>query len=283
VATLTAQTKPSGITHFKRVATHYGVSNKFCHTGLSAIVPQFGQNQPVVDGNPEAESNSLLAKVKGFFQNHSIGTLLLIGLPLLATVLATFAFRAILKKTSDSNAASPAGDAQLEQEVGALLKQKKVTVATAESCTGGLVSSRLTNVSGSSDYTKLNLVTYSSEDKIRILGVQKEAIEKHTAASEEVARQMAIGAKRVAKTQFALSTTGFVGPDESAKEENPYGFAYIGIAYEPKYEPGQVVSDVIQVKLDAPCNREEAKRLFSQAALALLKSKLEQYPDPPSP
>jgi nicotinamide-nucleotide amidase len=222
-----------------------------------------------------------MAKAKSFFQNHSIGTLLLIGLPILATVLATFAFRAILKKSSDATATSPTGDAQLEQEVGGLLKQKKITITTAESCTGGLVSSRLTNVSGSSDYTKLNLVTYSSEDKVRILGVQKEAIEKYTVASEEVARQMAIGAKRFAKTQFALSTTGFVGPDASAKEDNPYGFAYIGIAYEPKYEPGQVVSDVIQVKLDAPCTREEAKRLFSQAALALLKSKLEQYPDPP--
>jgi PncC family amidohydrolase len=279
MATLTAQPTPYGITRFKPVATATGRSPDRS--------PQFGQtptdpvSQPALE-TTSPESNSILAKLKGMFQNHSIKTLLLIGLPILATVITTFALKSILNKSSNSVTSAP-GDSQLEQEVGSLLRQKKVTVATAESCTGGLVSSRLTNVSGSSDYTKLNLVTYSSEDKVRILGVQQKAIDEFSAASEEVARQMAVGAKRVAKTDFAISTTGFVGADASAKEENPYGFAYIGIAYEPRFEPKQVVSDVIQVKLDRPCSREEAKRLFSQAALALLKSKLAKYPDPPPP
>ena len=79
----------------------------------------------------------------------------------------------------------------LEQELAQLLTEKKLTIATAESCTGGLVSSKLTDVSGSSEFVKLNFVTYSNEAKHEILGVSNEILEKYGAVSEECAEAMA--------------------------------------------------------------------------------------------
>ena len=89
------------------------------------------------------------------------------------------------------------GEKTLEEVIAGLLTEKKLTIAVAESCTGGLITNRLTDVSGSSDYLERGLVTYSNEAKISMLGVPAEIIEKHGAVSEETARLMAEGVRKL--------------------------------------------------------------------------------------
>src|SRR6185295_16987885 len=96
----------------------------------------------------------------------------------------------------------------LESVVGRNLKDKGFTVATAESCTGGLVSKRLTDIPGSSAYVKLNVVTYANDAKHDLLGVSQEILEKHGAVSSECAEAMAAGVRKLANTSFGLSVTG---------------------------------------------------------------------------
>ena len=104
------------------------------------------------------------------------------------------------------------GEQTLEDVIAGLLIEKKLTIAVAESCTGGLITSRLTDVSGSSDYLERGLVTYSNAAKISMLGVPAEVIEKHGAVSEETARLMAEGVRKLAGTDLGLSSTGIAGP-----------------------------------------------------------------------
>ena len=104
------------------------------------------------------------------------------------------------------------GEKTLEEVIAGLLTEKKLTIAVAESCTGGLITNRLTDVSGSSDYLERGLVTYSNAAKISMLGVPAEVIEKHGAVSEETARLMAEGVRKIAGTDLGLSSTGIAGP-----------------------------------------------------------------------
>lgn len=117
----------------------------------------------------------------------------------------------------------------MEEAVGDLLRQKGATLAIAESCTGGLIAHKMTNVSGSSDYFLFSGVTYSNEAKIKVLGVSKETLKQHGAVSEETAREMAEGARRIAGADYAVSTTGIAGP-EGGTSEKPVGTVCIGIA-----------------------------------------------------
>ncbi|KAA5535962.1 CinA family nicotinamide mononucleotide deamidase-related protein [Paenimyroides baculatum] len=100
----------------------------------------------------------------------------------------------------------------LFNEVVLLLKQSGLTIATAESCTGGSIAQKLTSVEGSSGYFKGSAVTYATESKVNILGIQQQTIDTFSVVSEEVAREMALGAKRIFKTDLAISTTGNAGP-----------------------------------------------------------------------
>ncbi|MDR1800483.1 MAG: competence/damage-inducible protein A [Lachnospiraceae bacterium] len=115
----------------------------------------------------------------------------------------------------------------LEESIIALLKEKKMTLATAESCTGGLLSGRIINASGASDVFAEGFITYSNEAKMNTLQVRQETIEKYGAVSEETAREMAIGAANAAGTDVALSVTGIAGPN-GGTEEKPVGLTYIG-------------------------------------------------------
>ena len=117
---------------------------------------------------------------------------------------------------------------RLEEAVAKMLREKRVTVATAESCTGGLMAKLLTDVAGSSAYFLRGWVTYANAAKSEELGVGAELIERHGAVSEEVARAMAEGARRVARTDFGISTTGVAGP-EGGSEEKPVGTVGIGV------------------------------------------------------
>lgn len=116
----------------------------------------------------------------------------------------------------------------IEDKLVKLLIDKKLTVSTAESCTGGLVSATLVNVSGVSEVFKQGFVTYSNKAKRKALGVKKSTLEEVGAVSKKVAKQMAIGAAINANADVAISTTGIAGPD-GGTDEKPVGLVYIGL------------------------------------------------------
>ena len=124
-------------------------------------------------------------------------------------------------------------DKNLPQVIGELLQERKEKLATAESCTGGLLASFITSVSGSSLYFDRGFVTYSPESKIELLGVNPETIKKFDVVSYEVAIEMAEGARKKTGVDYALSITGFAGPT-GGTPENPVGTVYIGFSYKNK-------------------------------------------------
>jgi len=117
----------------------------------------------------------------------------------------------------------------LEVIIAKALRERHRTLSVAESCTGGLLGGRITGVPGSSDYFRGGFLTYADETKTELLGVSADLIAAHTAVSEEVAHAMADGAKRRAQTDYALSVTGYAGPDGGTKE-NPVGTVFVGLA-----------------------------------------------------
>lgn len=121
-------------------------------------------------------------------------------------------------------------DNPLEHELAKLLFQLKATIAVAESCTGGLICHRLTNVSGISDYLELGVVTYSNRSKIELLAVPGDVIRERGAVSEECVRAMACGIRRLAGSDIGLSVSGIAGPTGGTPEK-PVGTVYIGLAW----------------------------------------------------
>lgn len=120
---------------------------------------------------------------------------------------------------------------ELHEECARLLKVNGKTIATAESCTGGMLASKLVSVPGSSIWFKEGCVTYSNEAKVNRLGVKPETIEMHGAVSRETAFEMAEGIRGTSGADIGLSTTGYAGPDPSGSEV-PVGLVYIGISDE---------------------------------------------------
>ena len=117
----------------------------------------------------------------------------------------------------------------MEEVVGALLTQRKRTLAVAESCTGGLISGRITNIAGSSAYFERGVVVYSNSAKTELLGVPADLIERYGAVSREVAKAMAQGMRERAKTDLGLAVTGIAGPSGGTPEK-PVGLVYIALA-----------------------------------------------------
>jgi PncC family amidohydrolase len=120
-------------------------------------------------------------------------------------------------------------DIKLVNKVSDELKKQKVTIATAESCTGGLLAHTLTNISGSSEYFDRGVVSYSNKSKQDLLGVPNQLITQYGAVSKEVAENMANGIRQTAMVQYAIATTGIAGPTGGTKEK-PVGLVYIAIA-----------------------------------------------------
>lgn len=118
----------------------------------------------------------------------------------------------------------------VEIALGKLLKDKHLTVATAESCTGGSIAARLTSIPGSSEYVKGGVVVYCNEMKEKILGVPPEILDKYSAVSEEVVKRMAQGVMNLMKVDCALATSGIAGPG-GAMESKPIGTIWIAVAY----------------------------------------------------
>lgn len=155
---------------------------------------------------------------------------------------------------------------QMEEIVGRLLTERGETVSFAESCTGGLVSQRLTEVAGSSKYFIESVIAYANEAKIKNLAVPPELIEKHGAVSAEVAEAMAKGMRERAETDYAVSITGIAGPD-GGTEEKPVGTVFIGYADKSKIK---------SLKIALPGDRFLIRWRASQAALDYLRRKILQ-------
>src|SRR5437764_5447101 len=156
------------------------------------------------------------------------------------------------------------GDETLEEVLVQVLTKKKQTLAIAESCTGGLLSNRITNVAGSSAVLLAGYIVYANETKTDILGVDPKLIEEHGAVSEQVARSMADGARKRARSTYALATTGVAGPS-GGSEEKPVGTVYVALAEE---------ADTKVKRLFFPSDRETFKQLTAQAAFEMLRRKL---------
>jgi nicotinamide-nucleotide amidase len=156
------------------------------------------------------------------------------------------------------------GDDTLEAAVGRMLRERGLTLATAESCTGGLVSHRLTNVPGSSAYYCGGAVVYGNSQKVNFLDVDERVLREHGAVSEAVARQLAVGVRARLGTDLALSTTGVAGPGGGTPEK-PVGTVWIGYADE---------RGPYAVRLQLARDRLLNKRLSVTAALALLRRQL---------
>ncbi|MFB6290861.1 MAG: CinA family protein [Candidatus Bipolaricaulia bacterium] len=117
---------------------------------------------------------------------------------------------------------------KVEVQVGELLRDGSLSLAVAESCTGGLVSHKITNVPGSSDYFDRGVVSYSNRSKLELLEVREDTLYEHGAVSRKVAGEMAKGVHKLAGTEVGLSTTGIAGPG-GGTEEKPVGLVYVGV------------------------------------------------------
>ncbi len=122
----------------------------------------------------------------------------------------------------------PPGESALEVVIGRLLKDRRLTLAVAESCTGGLVGHRITDVPGSSNYYRGSIVAYASDVKERLLGVPRETLLIHGAVSEPTAREMARGVRSLLDADLGVSATGIAGP-AGGTPEKPVGLVYIGL------------------------------------------------------
>ncbi len=153
----------------------------------------------------------------------------------------------------------------LPEAVGDLLREKKQTLAVAESCTGGLISNWITDVAGSSDYFLFSGVTYANQAKTRVLGVKEDTLAACGAVHEQTALEMALGAKQAAGSDWAVSTTGIAGPG-GGSDEKPVGTVCIGLA-----GPGGAFSKRFVFKFD---DREKNKKIFGATALNLLRKEV---------
>jgi nicotinamide-nucleotide amidase len=172
--------------------------------------------------------------------------------------------RAIALETFEKHLICDDGSS-LEQTVVRLLTEKRLTLATAESCTGGLIASRITDVPGASVVFTHGFITYANAAKISLLGVSPADLEAHGAVSETVACQMAAGALQASGADIAVAVTGIAGPDGGTPEK-PVGTAWIGLAVREK--------NATAFKVFHPRNRHDFKLAVSQAALEAVRRTL---------
>jgi nicotinamide-nucleotide amidase len=265
------------------VAALPGVPNEAQEMFDSALIPRLaeltGQNRPAITrrvlhtfGLPEAEVDQRLT---GSLKNGRGVRLGLLASPLGVSIVLTACpsrhanrrgvvaldrvERAVRRRLGQSIYAQD--DQTLEQVVGHQLAERHLTFAAAESCTGGLIGHRLTEVPGSSSYVERVVVTYSNRAKIELLGVPEKLIARHGAVSAEVAAAMARGVRTRSRTDVGLSVTGIAGPD-GGSDRKPVGLVYIGL----DTRGGQ---DVREYRFHG--NRQVIKLRASQAALELLR------------
>ena len=154
---------------------------------------------------------------------------------------------------------------RLEEAVGALLRQKGLTLGIVESATGGLLSHRITNIPGSSDYYRGSVTAYSNEVKSGVVGVKEATLNRYGAVSAEVAGEMAEGGRKILSADICIADTGIAGPG-GASPGKPVGLFYIGLSHQ-----GKTFSRKHNFKGD----REQNKQSAAEAALKWLKEHLE--------
>ncbi|MFB6092049.1 MAG: CinA family protein [Haloquadratum sp.] len=165
-----------------------------------------------------------------------------------------------------------ASDPPVEVRVGDALRDAAATVAVAESCTGGLIGSLLTDVPGSSDYFDRAVVTYSYEAKMTALGVARESLDEHGAVSEPVAREMAAGVRDTAGVDWGVATTGIAGP-AGGTPEKPVGTVFVGLAHRGEWDTGDTYTRVERFEFDG--DRLQVKERIARRALELLSDAVE--------
>jgi PncC family amidohydrolase len=153
------------------------------------------------------------------------------------------------------------GETSIEKIVGMLLSMNKKTIAIAESITGGLISKKITDVPGSSEYFLSGMVTYSNESKIKDLKISEQLIKDYGAVSEQVAKAMALAIKNMTSASIGLSTTGIAGPSGGTSDKS-LGLVYIGLANE----------DIVKVeKHQFSGTRHTIRAKTAQTALDMLR------------
>ena len=153
-------------------------------------------------------------------------------------------------------------------EIIELLRIKNLTLSSAESCTGGLISKMITDVAGCSDVFEGGVVSYSNDVKMKLLGVKPQTLEKHGAVSAETAKEMALGVRLACMADIGISTTGIAGPTGGTKEK-PVGTVYIGISFGDICE-----SELLSINPDY--SREKIRSIAAQKILELLYKKIKE-------
>jgi nicotinamide-nucleotide amidase len=154
--------------------------------------------------------------------------------------------------------------AELEKEIGDLLRRKGLTLGVVESATGGLISHLITNVPGSSDYFKGSVTAYANETKVKVIGVKAETLRKYGSVSPQVAEEMALGGRKVLAVDICIADTGIAGPG-GATPGKAVGLFYIGLAHK---------DGVFSRKHEFHGGRAQNKQSAAEAALGWLKEYL---------
>lgn len=154
----------------------------------------------------------------------------------------------------------------LEAQVVSLLRNKGLTVSTAESCTGGLIGASIVNVSGASEVFHEGYITYSNEAKIKLLGVSAQTLEKFKAVSKETAYEMAKGGAAHSGSDVCIAVTGVAGP--SMEDNKPVGLVFIGCFYK---------ADVVVKEFHFSGNRQQIREAAVCEALSLILSVVQQF------
>lgn len=155
---------------------------------------------------------------------------------------------------------------EIESIIGELLINKNLTIATAESCTGGMVAARLVNYPGISQCLIEGIVSYSNDSKIRRINVKQDTLNKFGAVSSEVAGEMAMGVAKTSGADIGISTTGIAGPGGGSKEK-PVGLVYIGIFYLNK-----LVTKELRLTGDRQEIRNETVNILLQELSQIIKN-----------
>ncbi len=150
------------------------------------------------------------------------------------------------------------------EDVVKYLIDKGITISTAESCTGGMISQMITSVAGASEIFPGGICTYSEQVKQETLGVKKQTLERYTVYSPQVASEMSLGAQRLFKTQAAVGVTGVAGPGSAG--DKPAGTVYVSVRLADKEE----VRDLKVYELVKDPDRETVRRISSQLALKMV-------------
>ena len=156
------------------------------------------------------------------------------------------------------------GDTTIEEVVSKMLVENNITIATAESCTGGMLAAKLIDYPGISSVFLEGAVTYTNEAKMKRLGVEEETLNIHTAVSEETAKEMAYGVARVSGADIGLSTTGIAGPG-GGSEDKPVGLVYVGIC---------IKGETKVKKLNLSGNRQQIREKATKSLLDFLRREL---------